>query len=295
MVAGPVVPLDGSMLYADGLYVLYKGQWFWADTGRPWPERVVVGVRAGEPIPSGFTETPSNFKFIATREVETAELSALCAVETFCTWKNRVWAIAKIDASTRVATLTIAQYLRGGYPEFEPRPRLPEFRRMPGINYRDDDWISAQVRPAEMARVMLLVTPFEVPPPAKPILDGEVQVWVDSVDSSPWLPGEDALALVRERVAGEDAGSYPVERLQADRLRDGWRVWAVPPVSDDPLDVRVGRVVWYVADDGVVWRSSNSTEFRKAELELTNQLHKRLHGTRQMADVGGLTPNEGAR
>ncbi|MFW0786296.1 hypothetical protein AAFP35_17470 [Gordonia sp. CPCC 206044] len=281
MVAGPTVPLDSSTLYANGLYGLFDGRWYWADMGHPWPEKVILGVRAGEDVPEGFTETPESFKFIATRVVDSDALSALCTVGTYCTWKNRVWKIAKIDDTRRVATLHISLMIERGYPESEPCPQPEEFFRMPGINYMDREWIAAEVRPSEMARVMLLVTPFDVPPPVRSRLDDQIRVWVDSVDSSPWLPGEDALALVRERVAGEDMGSYPVDRLQADRLRDGWRVWAVPPVSDDPLDVRMGWAIWYVADDGVVWRSSNSTEFRKAELELTNQLFKRLHATRQ--------------
>ncbi|MFW0786298.1 hypothetical protein AAFP35_17480 [Gordonia sp. CPCC 206044] len=282
MTAGPLVPLDGSTLYANGLYVLYEGRWFWAEMGRSWPKDVVVGVRNGEAIPEGFAETPNHFKFIATRTVDAGELSAVCSVNTYCTWKNRVWNIAKIDETRRVATLTIATSLKGGYPESEPWPQSVQFRGMPGINYIDREQFAAEVRPAEMARVMYLVNPFDVPPPIHSRVEERLQVWVDSVDSSPWLPAEDALALVRERVAGEDAGSYPVERLQADRLRDGWRVWAVPPASDDPLDVRMGWAIWYVADDGVVWRSSNSTEFRKAELELTNQLFKRLHASRRV-------------
>ncbi|MYR07543.1 hypothetical protein GTV32_15080 [Gordonia sp. SID5947] len=240
-----------------------------------------MGVEPGESIPEGFTETTNDFTFIATRRVTPAELSALCSVDTYCTWKNSTWKIARIDRVRNVATLKIALTLKGDYPEVKPWPQPIDFRSVPTVDYMDREWIAVDVRPEEMARVMLLVTAFETPPPVTALLDDEVQAWPDSVGLSPWLPAEDALAVVRGRIAGEDLGSYPVDRLQADRLRDGWRVWAVPPVSDDPLDVRLGWAVWYVADDGVVWRSSTSTDFGVAEQRLTDQLFERLQATRR--------------
>ncbi|MFW0786300.1 hypothetical protein AAFP35_17490 [Gordonia sp. CPCC 206044] len=275
MAAGPVVPLDDSSIYASGLYVLISDRWFSAEQGGRWPRDVVAGVRAGEVVPDGFVKAQDRRKYVATKSFTTADLAALCWVEARCTWKNRAWSITKIDDTTRLVTLQIATTVRG-YPQHDQRPEPADFWSWPGVEYRDRDQITVTVRPDEMANVMLLVTPFEVPLPVAPLLDDDIQVWPRSAPASPWLPRTEALRLVRESLVGQETGSYPVESIRANRLRDGWRVWAPPPPPADPLDMRVGWAVWYVADDGVMWRSSTSTEFDAASIRMTRELSERL-------------------
>ncbi|GAB2687278.1 hypothetical protein [Nocardia thraciensis] len=65
-----------------------------------------------------------------------------------------------------------------------------------------------------------------------------------------------AIDLVRDHIrrAGSDTTGYPLSALTAERLGVGWMVSA--PMRDD--EIAVDRAVFYVADDGVVERSSTS-------------------------------------
>ncbi|WP_085998733.1 hypothetical protein [Nocardia vinacea] len=66
----------------------------------------------------------------------------------------------------------------------------------------------------------------------------------------------DALDLVRDHIRrrGYDTTGYPLSTLRADRISVGWMVRSPVPDGEIALD----RAVFYVADDGVVERSTTS-------------------------------------
>ncbi|WP_245720792.1 hypothetical protein [Nocardia pseudovaccinii] len=66
----------------------------------------------------------------------------------------------------------------------------------------------------------------------------------------------DALDLVRDHIRrqGYDTTGYPLSTLRADRISVGWLVRSPVPDGEMALD----RAVFYVADDGVVERSTTS-------------------------------------
>jgi hypothetical protein len=70
------------------------------------------------------------------------------------------------------------------------------------------------------------------------------------------IPDVVALDLVRDHIRqrGLDTTGYPLSLLTADRIGVGWVVRA--PVPDG--EIAVDRAVFYVADDGVVERSTSS-------------------------------------
>ncbi|MVU78983.1 hypothetical protein GPX89_17230 [Nocardia sp. ET3-3] len=70
------------------------------------------------------------------------------------------------------------------------------------------------------------------------------------------LPEADALEAVRHhvRAAGEESPAYPLDRLRAERLSVGWMVY----VPTDPDELVIDRALHYVADDGVVERTTSS-------------------------------------
>ncbi|MFI6310004.1 hypothetical protein ACIBEK_07755 [Nocardia fusca] len=70
------------------------------------------------------------------------------------------------------------------------------------------------------------------------------------------LPERRAIDLVGRYLteSGEDTSGYPVDDLRADRVDGGWMVFA--PVA--PGEIAIGRAIFYVADDGVLERSSSS-------------------------------------
>ncbi|MBF6167408.1 hypothetical protein IU486_22005 [Streptomyces gardneri] len=67
---------------------------------------------------------------------------------------------------------------------------------------------------------------------------------------------EDAMARVERfiRRSGADTANYALEDLRADRISVGWMVYV--PVQ--PGEIAIGRAIYYVADDGVLERSSSS-------------------------------------
>ncbi len=287
---GPFLPVpDSTTFYAYRTYALVGGRWFVvSDTGRD--DSATVTVAPGEDVPEGFSPS-TEFWTVAEKTVPLTEVSAFCAVRSFCTWKNTVWTISHIDKVQNVVRLQIANGMpKGGFVESEPIPAWEEFVGWPGVEALDREWTSVQVRPAEMARVQMDFEPFAVPVP--PIVRlpefSRNAVMVDSLPESPWLPPDEAIAIVRQRISGDDMGGYPVELLQADRLRDGWRVWAPPPPVDDPRDIRLGWAVWYVADDGLMWASSTSTPVEQAQTRMTDQLFARLQETRRSSADGRL-------
>jgi len=54
--------------------------------------------------------------------------------------------------------------------------------------------------------------------------------------------------------SGTDTAAYRVDNLRADRISAGWMVY----VPVDPGEIAIGRAIFYVADDGVLERSSSS-------------------------------------
>lgn len=270
-----VLPLDASAIYRTGFYARYRGQWFEAHQGETWPDELVIGARAGEMMPDGFSETPDG-RFVASRIVRLGELEGISSVQSFCVWKNAVWSIDDVDWDQRVATLRrTLDRPRGNYAEPSPGPARIDFPNWPGVDAHDPEWISAIVRPSELARVCVEATPVDVNPTPVFAVSETAHSRPESLRESPWLPPERALTLVRQRITGDNMGDYPVADLQADRMRDGWRVWSVPPRTDDPLDIRLGWAIWYVADDGLMWRSSTSTAFTDAEQRMTAQFFER--------------------
>ncbi|MBF6351436.1 hypothetical protein IU448_20825 [Nocardia flavorosea] len=70
------------------------------------------------------------------------------------------------------------------------------------------------------------------------------------------LPAGDAVDVVRDYILerGLETPGYPVSGLVAERVSVGWIVQVPPPEGQ----VMLGRAVFYVADDGVMERSSSS-------------------------------------
>ncbi|MGW0180390.1 hypothetical protein [Nocardia sp. NPDC003345] len=70
------------------------------------------------------------------------------------------------------------------------------------------------------------------------------------------LPPEAAVDRVAAHLTagGEDLSGYPVDRLRAERVSTGWMVY----VPVEPGEIAVGRAIFYLADDGVLERSSSS-------------------------------------
>ncbi|MFI1462584.1 hypothetical protein [Nocardia carnea] len=70
------------------------------------------------------------------------------------------------------------------------------------------------------------------------------------------LPEQQAIDRVGSYLSGNgaDLSGYPVADLRADRVDGGWMVFA--PVT--PGEIAIGRAIFYVADDGVLERSSSS-------------------------------------
>ncbi|NQE67247.1 hypothetical protein [Nocardia gamkensis] len=67
---------------------------------------------------------------------------------------------------------------------------------------------------------------------------------------------EEAIASVARfiRNSGADTADYPLEDLRADRIGVGWMVY----VPVEPGEIAIGRAIYYIADDGVLERSSSS-------------------------------------
>ncbi len=278
---GPFPPVrDSTTLYVTGTYALVDDRWYLSESQG---DTLTLIVYPGDVVLEGFSES-SKFWAVAEKAVPLSEVSALCWVASYCTWKNKVWSIDFIDRVEDIVRLQFTARLPDGeFVESQPVPPLDDFMAWPGVEAIDREWTSVLVRPAEMARVQMEFEPFGVP--VLPIVRlpefSRNAVMVDSLPESPWLPPDEAIAIVRQRISGEDMGGYPVELLQADRLRDGWRVWAPPPPVEDPRDIRLGWAVWYVADDGLMWASSTSTPVEQAQTRMTNQLFARLQETRR--------------
>ncbi|MEV0252257.1 hypothetical protein AB0H76_37115 [Nocardia sp. NPDC050712] len=71
----------------------------------------------------------------------------------------------------------------------------------------------------------------------------------------PMVP-EEAIFRVRQFALGRnlDTGDYPLENLTAERISVGWMVF----VPTAPGEIAIGRMIFYVADDGVLEQSSSS-------------------------------------
>ncbi|WP_245670938.1 hypothetical protein [Nocardia flavorosea] len=72
----------------------------------------------------------------------------------------------------------------------------------------------------------------------------------------PEMPQDEALFRVRGHVQGEgiDISGYPLDQLVCDRFSCGWMVYVPVPVGE----LAIGRAIYYIADDGVLERSSSS-------------------------------------
>ncbi|MEU2103152.1 hypothetical protein [Nocardia sp. NPDC019255] len=85
----------------------------------------------------------------------------------------------------------------------------------------------------------------------------------------------DALARVERflRDSGADLANYPLDDLRADRISVGWMVYL--PV--EPGEIAIGRAIYYVADDGVLERSSSSVAPSVYQAEFERRFRDR-HG-----------------
>ncbi|WP_324188561.1 hypothetical protein [Nocardia flavorosea] len=82
------------------------------------------------------------------------------------------------------------------------------------------------------------------------------QLVLGGVTAAEPLPEQQAIDRVRSYLtdSGADTSGYPVADLRADRVDGGWMVFA--PVA--PGEIATGRAIFYLADDGVLERSSSS-------------------------------------
>ncbi|WP_433520922.1 hypothetical protein ACQPZ2_26475 [Nocardia pseudovaccinii] len=95
----------------------------------------------------------------------------------------------------------------------------------------------------------------------------------------------DALDLVRDHIRrqGYDTTGYPLSTLRADRISVGWLVRSPVPDGEMALD----RAVFYVADDGVVERSTSSVPLSVFVTEFERRF--RLRGNGRARPEGGAT------
>ncbi|MGW0180427.1 hypothetical protein [Nocardia sp. NPDC003345] len=86
----------------------------------------------------------------------------------------------------------------------------------------------------------------------------------------------EALNLVRDHIRGrgEDTTGYPLSTLRADRISVGWMVRSPVPEGEIALD----RAVFYVADDGVVERSSSSVPLSTFLTDFERRFRLRVGG-----------------
>lgn len=86
----------------------------------------------------------------------------------------------------------------------------------------------------------------------------------------------DALDLVRDHIRrqGYDTTGYPLSALRADRISVGWMVRSPVPDGEIALD----RAVFYVADDGVVERSTTSAPLSVFLTEFERRFRLRGNG-----------------
>ncbi len=74
--------------------------------------------------------------------------------------------------------------------------------------------------------------------------------------------------------AGLDTEAYPLDQLTTERLDAGWLVWA-RTAEDEAV---VARTVFYVADDGLVERSSSAITPEEYVIGFTERLNARRRG-----------------
>ncbi|WP_433709511.1 hypothetical protein ACQP2U_23815 [Nocardia sp. CA-084685] len=75
--------------------------------------------------------------------------------------------------------------------------------------------------------------------------------------------------------AGHSLSDYPLDELVAERLDVGWMMWA--PTGAD--EIVLGRALFYVADDGIVERSSSSQPPQDFATDFANRYRARLART----------------
>ncbi|MGK8520574.1 hypothetical protein ACRS6B_02965 [Nocardia asteroides] len=95
---------------------------------------------------------------------------------------------------------------------------------------------------------------------------------------------EEAIARVERFLRDRDADTadYPLEDLRADRVGVGWMVY----VPVEPGEIAIGRAIYYLADDGVLERSSSSVAPSVYLPEFERRFRER-HGA-----VGGFWPHD---
>ncbi|WP_280242599.1 hypothetical protein [Nocardia abscessus] len=98
---------------------------------------------------------------------------------------------------------------------------------------------------------------------------------------------EEAIARVARfiRDSGVDTANYPPEELRADRISVGWMVY----VPVEPGEIAIGRAIFYLADDGVLERSSSSVA-PSAYIAAFERRFRDRHGP-----VGALTSHDEKR
>ncbi|WP_236573256.1 hypothetical protein [Nocardia caishijiensis] len=87
------------------------------------------------------------------------------------------------------------------------------------------------------------------------------------------MPRADAVAMVRAHLmeTAADPELYPLDQLHADRIDVGWMVFV--PVL--PGEIAVGRATFYVADDGVLHRSSSAVAPEVFAAEFAESFYER--------------------
>lgn len=87
------------------------------------------------------------------------------------------------------------------------------------------------------------------------------------------LPESEALEAVRHHIRSEvgDNSAYPLDLLRAERLSVGWMVY----VPTEPEEIAIDRALYYVADDGVVERTTSSMPASSYLLGLEQRFRQR--------------------
>ncbi|MBG0853672.1 hypothetical protein I2W78_17910 [Streptomyces spinoverrucosus] len=108
-------------------------------------------------------------------------------------------------------------------------------------------------------------------------IDGAFQqLWMADVvrrTDLPPIPEDRAIAIVREYMLanGLEGPDYSVRDLTASRLGVGWMVYVPVPRGE----TRIWRAIFYVADDGVLERSSSAEAPSRYEAGFEQRFHER--------------------
>lgn len=231
---------SGCSLYAlpGGRAVLSGGVW-----NAP---ALDAAYNRGEPLPDLYRAAPD---WVADPVLNRRAVNGLL---TFCYW----WDGARWYRGESPEPAEVAEALPGIWTS-DSVARIVTDLLGDGVTERQHEAVATLVAAAEAGAVTREALGEVFGPQGSFDIDNAFyQLLMGGVTAPERLPEADAVARVAGLLtaSGEDTAGYPVEKLRAERVRAGWMVY----VPVEPGDLAIGRAIFYVADDGVLERSSSS-------------------------------------